>query len=300
MLLTLSDRELEDISSFIKVNYGVNLASRKALIEGRLGCYVAGKGFSSFGEYFDFAKNEPTQREMTALIGKITTNHTFFMRERDHFDLLAREVLPWIAGKLGERDLRIWCAGCATGEEPYALSIHILEYFDRQRTGDAEGATGATDCVCRPNHGFDGTAGAADPADTTILASDISERALKTAADGVFSAENLTALPRGWIQKYFERVPSGCHVAPRLRGNVAFRKINLMEPFSFSKPFQVIFCRNVMIYFDIETKADLVERFYEALLPGGYFFLGYSESLTMIDHRFDYVQPSVYRKPEAG
>jgi chemotaxis protein methyltransferase CheR len=274
MLLTLSDRELEDISTFIKTNYGVNLASRKALLEGRLGCYVAGKGFSSFGEYFDFAKNEPTQQEMTALIGKITTNHTFFMRESNHFDLFAGKVLPWIREQLDERDLRIWCAGCATGEEPYALAIHILEYFDHQRLRDA--------------------------ADTTILASDISERALKTAADGVFFSEDLTALPKGWIQKYFERAPGGYRVAPRLRGNVAFRKINLVEPFSFNKPFQAIFCRNVMIYFDIETKADLVKRFYEALLPGGYFFLGYSESLTMIDHRFDYVQPSVYRKPEAG
>ncbi|MDR3305086.1 MAG: protein-glutamate O-methyltransferase CheR [Clostridiales Family XIII bacterium] len=271
-MITLSEKELADISGYIKEHYGVNLAAKSSLIEGRLGCYVMSRGFASYGDYFEFAKRDPTQQEMTSLINRLTTNHTFFMRESDHFDFFSGVVLPWIA-RSGDKDMRVWCAGCATGEEPYALSIYILEYLETQASA----------------YGWD----------SVVLASDISEQALKTASNGLYSAENLSSVSDGRKLKYFTETAEGNYrVTPGLRKNVAFRKINLLDPFHFSKPFQTVFCRNVMIYFDAETKTKLIDKFFNALVPGGYLFIGHSESLATLSHRFTYVKPSVYRKPE--
>jgi chemotaxis protein methyltransferase CheR len=131
-----------------------------------------------------------------------------------------------------------------------------------------------------------------------VLASDLSEQALQTAAAGIYSAEALAAVPEAWRSRYFMPQEAGQYsVTPELRKNVAFQKRNLLDPFDVKKPFQVIFCRNVMIYFDVRTKTELVRKFYDALIPGGYFFIGHSESLATLRHDFEYVRPSVYRKP---
>ncbi|MCL1896692.1 MAG: protein-glutamate O-methyltransferase CheR [Clostridiales bacterium] len=271
-MFSLSERELADISGFVKDRYGVNLASKSTLIESRLGCYLASRGFGSYGAYFDFVLGDATGAEMANLISRITTNHTFFMREKDHFDIFSKEVLPWIESLPDNDDLRIWSAGCATGEEPYAISIHILEYM---------AARGYLQNGC----------------DTTILASDISEKALLTAAEGVYNSENLSAMPPDWILKYFVGLGNGAYrVTPELRKSVAFKKINLLDPIKPKKPFHAVFCRNVMIYFDAETRASLISRLHGAMAPGAFLFIGHSESLANHKSGFEYISPSVYRK----
>jgi chemotaxis protein methyltransferase CheR len=268
----LTLQELAEIAGYVKEHYGVNLEKKSTLIEGRLGLHIAALGFSSYGEYFDFVRQDEGGREMADMINRLTTNHTYFMRESDHFDFFIGEVMPWIESISDGYDLRIWCAGCSTGEEPYGLSIYIMDYLA------LHGLTNSWDSV--------------------ILASDISEKVLADAAEGIYTEENLSAMSKERIQKYF--LPLGdarYQVTEQLRKNVAFRKINLLRSFAPKTPYHTIFCRNVMIYFDTETKVDLVNRFYDALLPGGYLFIGHSESLTTFEHRFQYIKPSVYRKP---
>jgi len=272
-MLSLDERELVDISGFIKEKYGVNLENKSTLIEGRLGCYLKSKGFESYGAYFEYAKTEPSGAEMANLLNRLTTNHTFFMRENDHFEFFARVALPWIELQSDGRDLRLWSAGCATGEEPYGLSIYILEYLRERR---------------RMKSAFD----------STILASDISEKALSVASEGVYLGENLSAISPGLVSRYFTDLGDGTYrVTPELRANVAFKKINLLDPVNARKPYHTIFCRNVMIYFDAKTRSALVDRFYRAMAPGAWLFVGHSESLTNYSKKFTYVQPSVYRKP---
>jgi len=272
-MLSLNEQELVEIAGFIKEKYGVNLAEKRMLVESRLGFYMLSKGFNTHGEYFKYAKNDPTGTEMANLINRITTNHTFFMRESDHLEFFINEVFPWIESLPDGKDLRLWCAGCATGEEPYGLSIHILEYL--------------------ASRGLSPRA-----VDTTILASDISEKALVTASEGVYPNENMLAIPPAWLAKYFIDLGDGnFRVTPELRANIAFKKINLLDPFIVKRPFHTIFCRNVMIYFDAETRYSLVKRLYDILTPGGYLFIGHSESLTSFPCGFKYVCPSVYRKP---
>ena len=270
---SLNDQEFSQIAEFIKEKYGVNLTSKRMLVESRLGCYMQLKGFDTYDEYFKSAKNDPTGTEMANLINRITTNHTFFMRESDHLEFFIKEVFPWIETLPDGEDMRIWCAGCATGEEPYGLSIHIFEHL--------------------ASHGLKNGS-----FDTTILASDISSKALATAADGIYQHENLLAIPPAWISKYFIGLGDGNYrVTPELRGNVAFKRINLLDPFVVRKPFHTIFCRNVMIYFDAETRISLVKRFYDIMAPGAYLFIGHSESLTSFTNELKYIRPSVYRKP---
>jgi len=269
----LSEQELSEIAGFIKDRYGVNLATKRMLVESRLGCYMQSKGFATYGEYFQYVKNDASGAEMANLISRITTNHTFFLRESDHLQFLIDEVFPWIESLPDSKDVRIWCAGCATGEEPYGIAIHILEHLA------SRGVSPRT-------------------VDTTILASDISEKALTTASLGEYPHENLLAIPPEWIAKYFIDLFDGNYrVTPALRSNVAFKKINLLDPFIVKKSFHAIFCRNVMIYFDADTRAMLVRRFYEIIEPGGYLFIGHSESLTSFPCGFKYICPSVYRKP---
>ncbi|MDR1028437.1 MAG: protein-glutamate O-methyltransferase CheR [Clostridiales Family XIII bacterium] len=265
----MTDAEFLEISEYIRVHYGVNLKKKRALIEGRLGFYVDSKGYRSYKEYFEFMKNDPTHRELANLLNRLTTNHTYFMREKEHFVFYERSVLPWIEHELNDRDLRVWSAGCSSGQEPYTLSIFTQNYLGAR----------------------------ASDWDATILATDISDKALTTAKNGVYPAEELSTMPDEWRRKYFTMHDDySFKVTPYLREKVAFKNLNLLDPFNVKKPFHAIFCRNVMIYFDNDTKTTLIDKFYDALRDGGFFFTGHSESLTALEHRFKYVSPSIYRK----
>ena len=174
-MLYLTDNEFEMISSYIRKNYGVNLAKKRSLIESRLSNYVTGLGYRNYKDYFDHAITEKSSNEITVLINKLTTNHTYFMREKEHFNFYAEKVLPWVDKTLKTKDLRVWSAGCSTGQEPYTLSMVTMNYLGLS----------------------------AKDWDSTILASDISNKALLIAKKGVYKGDELLGLPEAFRRKFF-------------------------------------------------------------------------------------------------
>lgn len=271
-MLTLKDDEFHFIVSFMKSNYGIILEKKRPLIEGRLSNHVAGLGFQNYMDYFKYAmegKENKTNDEIITIINKLTTNHTYFLRESEHFTFYKEIILPWVDKNLKSNDLRVWSAGCSSGQEPYTLSMITLDYLGHN----------------------------ASEWDSTLLASDISNKALLAAKTGVYSSEELIRIPKTWMKKYFTKLDRGNYaVTDLIKNNVAFRNFNLLSPFNFKKPFHAIFCRNVMIYFDMPTKKQIIDKFYDALLPGGYLLIGHSESLSSCKHNFKYLRPSVYQK----
>lgn len=267
----ITEKEFNQLVDYIKMKYGIDLSNKKVLVVGRLQNYIVQSGFKSFSEYYESVLCDKTGKAASDLINKITTNHTFFMRESKHFDYFQRSVLPQLESvESRKKDLRIWSAGCSTGEEPYTLAMIISEYF-----GAEKGLW-----------------------DTKILASDISTRALETAVDGIYSKVEIESLPEKWKKGCFRKINEGnSMIVDKIKNEVIFKKFNLMEEvFPFRRKFHVIFCRNVMIYFDLETRIELVNKFYECMEPGGYLFIGHSESLNREETKLKYVVPAVYRK----
>jgi chemotaxis protein methyltransferase CheR len=217
----------------------------------------------TFSAYFDMVEKENGE-EMVMLIDLLTTNKTDFFREQAHFDFLLSTVVPAVVS--AGTPLRIWSAGCSSGEEPYTLSMVLRESLP-------------------PRYDF------------RILATDISTRVVASAKKGVYSAQQLGDVSQARRARWFTPTPDGgAQVQAELRAPISFAHLNLMAKWPMSGPFDVIFCRNVMIYFDKPTVTKLVARFYDLLTPGGHLFIGHSESLTAIEHRYRYVQPAVYAK----
>lgn len=267
----ISEKEFKQLADYIKANYGIYLKNEKqTLLTGRLSNVLAEKNFASFAEYFDYLIADKTGDAVVTLIDKITTNHTFFMREVDHFNFFKEKVLPQLASASKDKDLRIWSAGCSSGEEPYTLAMLIDEFF-------------GVDKKWR---------------DAKILATDISSKVLDIAVKGIYNNEGIAKIPAYWKLSYFEKLGNEKSVLiPKIRNEVIYRKFNLMDKsFPFKKKFHVIFCRNVMIYFDDKTKIDLVKKFYDSTEPGGYLFIGHSESLNRNETEYKYIMPAVYRK----
>ncbi len=268
----LSEKEYESIRDYIHKNYGINLGpEKKTLVYSRLRTVLEEKGLENFTEYFNYLKNDKTGQAAVQFIDKMTTNHTFFMREVDHFDYFRDKVLPYIEQThSATKDLRLWCAACSSGEEPYTLQMIIQDYFKNKPGWN-----------------------------TDILATDISTNVLSKAVRGVYSNESISTLPAEWQKKYFKKLDGGnSQVIDEIRKKVIFRKFNLMDSnHVFKKPFQVIFCRNVMIYFDAETREEVVKRFYSYTESGGYLFVGHSESLNNTQSGYKYVMAATYCKP---
>ena len=273
--ITISDNEFDLLSKFVYNNIGINLTDEKRnLLMGRLQKLLRQKKLSNFKEYYEYVINDKSGSALSELANYISTNHTFFYREHDHSEYFQKTVLKEIDERLkitGENDIRIWSAGCSSGEEPYTLLMLMMEHY-----GERYNLLNAG-----------------------ILATDISEKALDTAKKGIYSADRVKLLPEILKKKYFKKHPNGdWEVIERLKKEALFRKFNFMNPtFPFKKPFDVIFCRNVMIYFDMETRENLVEKFFNALLPGGYLFIGHSETIKRERHRFEFISPALYRKP---
>ncbi len=267
----ITEKEFSQLVYFIRTEYGINLFHKKALVVGRLQNYIMQSGFKSFSEYYESVLADKTGNAASVLINKMTTNHTFFMRESEHFDYLQRGVLPRLEFEdIIKKDLRIWSAGCSTGEEAYTLAMIIDEYFGEDK-------------------GF---------LDTKILATDISTRVLETAVGGIYSREEIASLPDKWKRNYFTQVnEENSMIIDRIKNEVIFKRFNLMEKvFPFQRKFHIIFCRNVMIYFDQKTKNELADKFYESMERGGHLFIGHSESLNREETKFKYVKPAIYRK----
>lgn len=274
MLMSLSDSEYMDIRTIVYDKFGVNLTEQKrSLIVGRLQKIIKEKGFLSFSEYINFLKKDKTGQNLIELVNRITTNHTFFFRENDHFDFFREYALPQAVERLKHEksnDLRIWCAGCSSGEEAYTILINMSEFFGNDMKNWNAG----------------------------LLATDISARALDIARNGIYPTERINEIPRNLLHKYFTKnSPDSWKVSDKLRKEITFRSFNLINnAFPFKKPFDIIFCRNVMIYFDQPTRKALVQRFYNHTNPGGYLFIGHSESLRREECPYTYIKPAVYRK----
>lgn len=270
-MLDITEREYIQLTGFIKTNYGINLGEgKKALLLSRLQKVLAEQQFESFTEYYGFLRRDATGKALSTLVDKVTTNHTYFMREPAHFSYLKDKLLPYFADTVKNRDLCTWSAGCSSGEEPYTLAMLMDDFF------------GSAKCLWN----------------TQILATDLSARALSVAGAGVYSSEQIHPLPEKWKQNYFVRIDSEkSRVADRIKKEVVFRRLNLMDgAFPFKKKFHIIFCRNVMIYFDAADKKRLVNRFYELTQPGGYLFIGHSETIGRDESGYEYVSPSIYRR----
>ena len=271
-MLEINQNDFLKLVHFIQKNYGIDLSKKKQLIQSRLHTTLTAKGYSDFSQYVDYIIKTDNKGDIENMLNKLTTNYTFFLREKDHFDFFADTILPYLVSHKKNKVLSIWSAGCSSGEEPYTISMVIKDFLGKQATAW----------------------------DTRVLATDISMNVLSTAMKGEYDAASLQELPAQWKQRFFQ--PAANHsqrvqVSPELKNNVIFRTFNLMHPIRFKIPFDVIFCRNVMIYFDQPTKDALVNRFYQATNAGGYLLIGHSESVNRAASSYQYVMPATYRKP---
>lgn len=270
-MLKITENEFKLLTELIKKNYGIHLKKEKeTLIIGRLHKVLSELGFTTFTEYYKYLVSDKTGHALEVLIDKISTNHTFFMREPEHFYFFRDHLLPYFKSVIKDRDFRLWCAASSTGEEPYTLAMILTDYFEK----------------------------IVPTWDTKLLATDISQSALSTAKSGIYSKERLEDLPAMWKNKYFlKKDNQNLIITEKIKREVIYRRFNLIDDvFPFKKRFHVIFCRNVMIYFDAATKEQLVNKLYDQLEEGGYLFIGHSESINREASNFKYIKPAVYRK----
>ena len=266
----ITDKEFLLIRDYIKDNYGINLTGeKKSLVYSRLKNTLDKLGLKDFTEYYNYLLKDKTGNASMTFIDKMTTNHTFFMREIDHFEYLKSTVLPYIERTAEDKDVRIWCAGCSSGEESYTLEMILTDYFINKGNWNTE-----------------------------LLATDISTVVLNKAIKGIYSNDKIKTLNENWKKNYFKPIDSNrVQVIDEIKNKITYRKFNLMNSkYPFKRKFQTIFCRNVMIYFDDETRTNLVKRFYDSSEKGAYLFIGHSETLNNIKTDYEYIMPAVYRK----
>ncbi|MBW2308213.1 MAG: protein-glutamate O-methyltransferase CheR [Deltaproteobacteria bacterium] len=271
----LTDKEFENFRRLVYDKCGINLhLGKKELVQARLGKRMRAGNFTSFRDYYNYVVDDPSGNELTHLLDAISTNQTHFFREPQHFQFLCETALPEVLKANGgkrARTIRLWSAGCSTGEEPYSMAISLLEALPARNA-----------CNIR------------------ILATDLSTKVLATASSGVYDVKKVEGVPQHYLRKYFQKGCGRWQGYVRIKKEVArlieFKRVNFMEPFCFNQHFDVIFCRNVMIYFDKTFQEKLVDKFHTLLNPGGYLMIGHSESLTGVNHRFKYIRPTIYRK----
>ncbi len=265
--MAITDKDFDRLVTFVQGKYGIDLHQKRQLVTSRLSGTVKNMGYSSFTEYVDFLLKKGSGDDINHLLSRLTTNYTYFMREVESFDYFTSTILPDIVNK-HQRDkcLSIWCAACSSGEEPYNVSMYIMDYLGGQ----------------------------ASAWDTRLLASDISMDALTKAKKGIYELPD--TIPPNWRKNYFKPVGGKQYeVAPRIKNNVIFKQFNLMDPIHFKRKFDVIFCRNVMIYFDQQTKSDLARRMFDATVPGGYLIISKAENLPP-DTPYARVATSIFQK----
>jgi len=268
MSTVLEDKDFRKISELIYRLCGIKLtANKKALVRARLMKRLRALALGSIKEYITHLESDQGREEMSLLVDAITTNKTSFFREVDHFHYLGDEILP----ALKSPRVRFWTAACSSGEEPISLSILL-----REKLPDIESR------------------------DVRILATDISTKMLEIARKAVYVEEALEGIPSNYLRKYFIETQKGprrfYQVKDNVRDLIKLAWLNLMDSWPMKGPFNVILCRNVMIYFDKATQQKLINRFWDLLEPGGYLFVGHSEGLSSISHDFRYIKPAIYMK----
>lgn len=272
--IRISRDEFFLIAKLIKDKFGISLPESKlGLVESRLNKELKQKRLAKFKDYYQLVVDDKSGAELQKLANMISTNHTFFNRENSHFAYFKDKVLPELSKRSDinrRKDLRVWCCASSSGEEPIMIMMMMLEYFgvDYQSW----------------------TAG--------LLATDISLEVLTKAKKGEYEANNLDNLPKNLKEKYFDDIGSSkFRIKSRVLQEIKYARYNLVTgAYQFSSPFHVIFCRNVMIYFDNETKEKVVNSLYNCLIPGGYLFVGHAESLNGLNHPYHNILPAVYKK----
>lgn len=268
-MIRLNQNEFNQIIEYMRVTYGINLEKKKVLIECRMTKELKRLGVNSFAEYMNLLRRDKDGKLAGQMVNRLTTNYTYFMREPVHFELLERTIFQELFHQRAFGAGNIWCAGCATGEECYTLAMALEEY--------------------KANRG--------QLADVRILATDISDEVLQIARKGVYSEKEMEALPASWRKKYCKRENEKYFaVVDSLKSYIRFRNHNLMTPISNPAKFDLILCRNVMIYFDRDSRRKLVRLLEESLNPGGYLLIGHAELLSADETVLESVYPAVYRK----
>jgi chemotaxis protein methyltransferase CheR len=265
----ISSKEFDNFCKLAYEHCGLNIEEGKEeLVASRIGKVMRQLNIASFSEYYELVQGDATLQSLTTMIDSLTTNHTSFFREPRHFDFLARRFFPQVAGR---SVVKIWSAACSTGEEPFSLAFAAKDFF-----GDAG-------------------------PDVQVVATDISTRALDKARNAIYEASKVRVIPTETLDRHMLQgrgTASGFfRVKEDIRSTVTFQKLNLAKPFDGNREtFALVLCRNVMIYFDLSTQEKLVRRLHRKIEPGGYLFIGHSESLSRIEHEFEYICPAVYRK----
>jgi chemotaxis protein methyltransferase CheR len=266
----LTAKEYDQFRKLAYQQFGLDLQDGKQqLVAARLAKQIRSLGLRSYEEYYQHVTRDNTGKSLEAMIDALTTNHTSFFRESAHFEFLKNVLLPQIGDR---KEMAVWSAACSTGEEPFSIALTLLEALGE-----------SSDTKIR------------------ILATDISTRVLAQAERGAYQAARFANLPQSYLRRYLlkgeGRWQDWYMMKKEVRSLIEFRRLNLMESFPHKETFPVIFCRNVMIYFDRQKQGEVVNRLAQAIEPGGYLFVGHSESLNSIQHPLQYVAPAIYRKP---
>jgi chemotaxis protein methyltransferase CheR len=268
----LTDKEFRLFKEIIYEETGIHLSEqKKRLIIARLSRRLRALELKNFTEYYQYLCNSThAQKELINLINRITTNKTDFFREMHHFAFLTETALPEIIKKgetSGNRQLRVWSAGCSSGEEPYSIAMTIADAFSGHRGWDIK-----------------------------ILATDLDTQILGKATNASYNTQTIAPVPDKYLTKYFTRKNNTYTIIPQIQSMVSFRRLNLMdETFPMKKPFDIVFCRNVIIYFDQETKDRLMKKIHGHLKKDGYMFIGHSESLMSMKGIFEYIKTTIYK-----
>ncbi|MDH5679604.1 MAG: protein-glutamate O-methyltransferase CheR [Nitrospinota bacterium] len=270
--ISINDKEFERFRDLIYRESGIKLRdNKKDLLRQRLNKRIRSLGLMSFSEYYKHVDEDRSRAELTELIDAVSTNVTSFFREMKHFEFLTKTALPqtFQRKKNGPFELRLWSAACSTGEEPYSMLFTLLEHEELTSKWNIK-----------------------------LLATDISTKVLQRAMKGAYPITKMDGMPNELLRKYFVTEGDNYVLKDKFRNMVNFRWFNLINNrFPFKHKFDVIFCRNVMIYFDKPTREELVHKFSAALAPGGYLCIGHSESLANTSHDLRYIQPTIYCKP---
>ncbi len=269
--VTMAASTYEAFRRLVYEQSGINLGSNKtALVASRVGKRMRALNLSRFEDYLQLVRDDTRGNEITLFVDSISTNVTSFFRENHHFTLLRELLDTW--RQEGQSRFRVWSAACSTGEEPYTIAMTMAEALDRQKV------------------------------DWRILATDISTRVLQHAMAGQYSAEKMESVPPAYRSRFTRRIRGDrgdqYAIVPEIREKVLFRQINLAQtPYVLRGPLDIIFCRNVMIYFDNDVRRGLLNEFFRLLRPGGMLLVGHAESLTGLTTDFRPIRASIYTKP---
>jgi len=273
----LSERDFSRLSTFIHGYAGIQLPpAKKIMLESRVRKRIRALGLCGYAEYCDHVLGPGQAEETVHLIDAVTTNKTDFFREPQHFQYLVERALPTLMHEYGagqSRPCMVWSAGCSSGEEPYTLAMVLAEFAERHR-----------------------------PFSSMVLGTDICTEVLEHAKRAIYTEASIAPVPPDLLPKYVlrskDRSRGLVRIAPSIRSRVRFRRLNFLDgDFAVREPIDAIFCRNVFIYFDRRTQEQILNRFLKHLMPGGFVFLGHSETINGLDVPLVQVAPTVYRTP---